>query len=948
MNSLVLLLQFLFLYSLFSSTFTTCFPLVQPKCHQDESHALLQFKEGFVTRKFASDNSLSYPKISSWNSTIDCCSWDGIQCDENTNHVISIDLSSSQLYGKIHANSSLFRLVHLRVLDLADNDFNYSRIPSRIGELSQIKYLNLSRTKLFGEIPPQVSKLSNLLSLDLGNNIAETISGGEIGLLQLELSSLRSIIQNSTKLEILYLSYVTISSTLPNKLSNLTSLKVLSLYNCQLYGDFPVGIFHLPKLRYLDLRDNQNLKGRLPEFRSNALTQIGLDATSFYGTIPASIGKLGSLKVLSVSNCNFFGPIPSSLANLTQLTFIKLGYNKFRGDPTTSLTNLTKLSYLCLGFNEFTMKAISWIGKVSSITYLDLSEVNIGSDIPLSFANLTQLQYLRVENSNLRGEIPSWIMNLTDIAYLNLEKNSLHGEIPKSFFRLENLESISLSTNFLHGKLDLDMFLKFKKLTFLNLSFNILSLLGGKSSSNVTDSRIHVLQLASCNLVEIPTFIRDLSDLGCIILSNNSITSLPSWLWRKTSLQSITVSHSSLTGEISSSICNLKSLMHLDLSFNNLSGNVPSCLGNFSQSLEILMLKGNRLSGLIPQTYLTHNSLQMIDLSNNNLQDQLPRALVNCRRLEFFDVSHNNIKDLFPFWLGAIPELKVLALRGNGFHGPINCPRIGNMTCSFSKLHIIDLSFNKFSGSLPLEMIQSWKSMKASNTSQLQYEQWRLFFRTQQKGQSWTETNTYSFTMSNKGLVMVYERLQEFYKMMAIDISSNNISGEIPKVIGELKGLVLLNLSNNILTGNIPSSLGKLSNLEALDLSFNNLSGKIPQQLTQLTFLEFLNVSFNNLSGPIPQNQQFSTFQDNSFEGNQGLCGDQLSKKCIDHARPSFSPPSASDDDSESFFEFDWKVSLIGYVGGLVAGVALGITFSPQVLRWIQRVFCIYRSHMFL
>ncbi|KAI5432005.1 hypothetical protein KIW84_035949 [Lathyrus oleraceus] len=170
-------------------------------------------------------------------------------------------------------------------------------------------------------------------------------------------------------------------------------------------------------------------------------------------------------------------------------------------------------------------------------------------------------------------------------------------------------------------------------------------------------------------------------------------------------------------------------------------------------------------------------------------------------------------------------------------------------------------------------------------------------------------------------MVMVYERLQEFYSMIAIDISSNKMSGEIPKVIGDLKGLVLLNLSNNNLIGSIPNSLGKLSNLEALDLSRNNLSGKIPQHLTQLTFLEF--------------------FKGDSFEGNKGLCGDQLLKKCLDHAGPSFSPSSASDGDhdSYSFFEFDWKISLIGYIGGLVAGVALGSTFSPHVLGWLKRVF---------
>ncbi|MCI40024.1 receptor-like protein, partial [Trifolium medium] len=73
------------------------------------------------------------------------------------------------------------------------------------------------------------------------------------------------------------------------------------------------------------------------------------------------------------------------------------------------------------------------------------------------------------------------------------------------------------------------------------------------------------------------------------------------------------------------------------------------------------------------------------------------------------------------------------------------------------------------------------------------------------------------------------------------------------------------------------------------------------------------------------------------------LCGDQLSKNCLDHAGagPSFSPPFASDGDhdSESFFELYWYVILIGYVGGLVAGVALGSAFSPDVLGWLKRFF---------
>lgn len=100
----------------------------QPSCHDVESSALLQFKESFVIKASASGYFGSYPKVSSWKlvegETFNCCSWDGVDCDEETGHVIGLDLSSSCLYGSISSNSSLFSLVHLRRLNLADNDFN--------------------------------------------------------------------------------------------------------------------------------------------------------------------------------------------------------------------------------------------------------------------------------------------------------------------------------------------------------------------------------------------------------------------------------------------------------------------------------------------------------------------------------------------------------------------------------------------------------------------------------------------------------------------------------------------------------------------------------------------------------------------------------------------------------------------------------------------------------
>ncbi|MED6151398.1 hypothetical protein PIB30_082074 [Stylosanthes scabra] len=101
--------------------------------HKDESTALLQFKHNFVINNFASHNPSSYPKTVSWIP-----SWHGVECDEVTGHVIGIDLSSSQLYGSLDPNSSLFQLRHLQELDLSDNDSNNPQIPARLCELSQL------------------------------------------------------------------------------------------------------------------------------------------------------------------------------------------------------------------------------------------------------------------------------------------------------------------------------------------------------------------------------------------------------------------------------------------------------------------------------------------------------------------------------------------------------------------------------------------------------------------------------------------------------------------------------------------------------------------------------------------------------------------------------------------------------------------------------------------
>ena len=142
---------------------TLCFASLQALCLDYERSSLLQFKESFVLDRYASSDPLAYPKFEFWTvvgEKSDCCYWDGVVCDQHTGHVVSLDLSSSYLYGSINSSSTLFSLVHLQRLNLADNNFNYSQIPTAFSQLSRLSYLNLSLSVFSGQIPYELSGLS--------------------------------------------------------------------------------------------------------------------------------------------------------------------------------------------------------------------------------------------------------------------------------------------------------------------------------------------------------------------------------------------------------------------------------------------------------------------------------------------------------------------------------------------------------------------------------------------------------------------------------------------------------------------------------------------------------------------------------------------------------------------------------------------------------------------
>uniref|UniRef100_A0A2N9FP38 Leucine-rich repeat-containing N-terminal plant-type domain-containing protein n=1 Tax=Fagus sylvatica TaxID=28930 RepID=A0A2N9FP38_FAGSY len=579
----------------------------------------------------------------------------------------------------------------------------------------------------------------------------------------------------------------------------------------------------------------------------------------------STLFSLRHLHKLNLALNNFSSStIPSQFGHLARLTHLNLSRSFLSGQIPSEISWLSNLVSLDLSYNYFKY----FVGGPDDFKDLNLRRI----DLEALVQNMTYLRELHLDEVNISSSLPQSLANLSSLTSLSLSWGSLLGEFPSNTFVLPKIQAIDLTYNE-----DLAGFLpKFR------------SVLPWKNMISL-DLRSNKLQ----GSLPIPPL----------------------------STQYFFASNNNLTGRIPSLICKVNSLQVLDLSNNHLIGQIPQCLGNFSSSLSVLNMRSNNFQGILPETFIKGSSLRTLDVSLNRIEGKIPRSLVKCRLLEVLNLGNNIMNDIFPFWLESLPELKILILRANGFQGPI---WDSHTNFGFSKLHVIDLSHNNFSGRLPSEYFKTWNAMLM------------VHGKINSKPEYMADHSGYyedSITVMNKGLEMELVKILTIF--IAIDLSNNRFCGEIPNTMGNLKELIVLNLSRNSFTGPIPSSFGNLIELQSLDLSQNKFLGEIPQQLISLTFLAYLNLSQNQLIGPIPQGGQFWTFQSSSFEGNLELCGSPLLMKCENNETPISTLSYES-----SFGEgFNWKAVVIGYACGLVIGLLIGHVVISRRAHWFMKTF---------
>jgi|GEM_PF-3184300 len=324
------------------------------------------------------------------------------------------------------------------------------------------------------------------------------------------------------------------------------------------------------------------------------------------------------------------------------------------------------------------------------------------------------------------------------------------------------------------------------------------------------------LDFTGWGLGELPEGLHKLQNLTFLSLEENELTTFPANL--------------------------PKSLKVLNLSSNNLSS-IPPEIGNLS-NLENLYLSSNQLNGEIPVELGNLDNLVHLSLRNNNLTGNIPPELAHLNNLRHLDLASNQLSGCY------YPNLKNLTTTLSS-----------NSNAYISVGNNFDVTWEDFCNNEIGICYQYSECRKRDSLALI-----GLYSAT--NGSSWINTwnlnesmdNWFGVTLNANGCIT------------NLNLSSNDLTGYIPKEISYLDNMIELSLVDNELVGSIPTEISNLSNLRTLSLYSNNLSGKIPN-FSNLLNIRDIHLYNNQLSGHIPNslaelpNLKYLSLSNNQLKG---------------------------------------------------------------------------------
>ncbi|XP_027181763.1 probable LRR receptor-like serine/threonine-protein kinase At3g47570 [Coffea eugenioides] len=293
------------------------------------------------------------------------------------------------------------------------------------------------------------------------------------------------------------------------------------------------------------------------------------------GSIPPSLGKISSLRILSISRNNLGGNIPAEIGRLSNLHVLEQSSNKLLGAVPPQLYNISTL-------------------RIFSITN-NLLSGRIPATVGLTLPNLTLFS---ADLNQFFGSIPTTLANALGLIKFSIEDNSITGPIPQNLGRLQELQVLHFGHNPLGtGKAnDISFISSLTNCTNLQILSLSRIQIGGILPTAIANLSTKLTSLwLNDNIISssLPSGIGNLE----LYLSNNSFTGeIPSTIGDSSELQILVLEQNMLTGQIPASLAKLNFISTLNLSYNMLEGEVPMD-GIFANSSTFLALGNGKLCG---------------------------------------------------------------------------------------------------------------------------------------------------------------------------------------------------------------------------------------------------------------------------------------------------------------------------------------------------------------
>nr|KJB71708.1 hypothetical protein B456_011G138200 [Gossypium raimondii] len=501
---------------------------------------------------------------------------------------------------------------------------------------------------------------------------------------------------------------------------------------------------------------------------------------------------------------------------------------------------------------------LKWLSKLGGLETLDLSITNAKNNLLLHLGGLSSLITLILQQNDLKETIHlrgnDGQLSLINLEEIDLTVNLFNNSIMEELSGFSNLKSLKIGSNRLNGLVDLKELCALGHLETLDLSYN--------------EVNRFVTSKGLC-------YLNNLEELS---LNGNALGgAVAPCLGNLTSLRYLDISNNHFTGNIASTpLANLTTLQFLSLSNNQLQ--VPMSFRSFANhsNLKVLLADQNNMVADEPtafQTWWPKFQLEVFSMSNCMIEEhgnlQLPNFLYFQHDLRDVDLSYCDFGGIrFPHWLlENNTRLEQLYMIDTSIVGPLFLPSHPSFN-----LKVFDISNNKIHHDIPRNFCSLFPHLEGLFMS-------KNDFKTDIPPCLGGLRRLQMLDLSHNDLFgEIPEELRMSSSLANLILSNNSLSGKIiptvyhliilleelrldgDKFEGEIsyfspisiKNLQVLDVSDNDISGELPTWLWDTISLKILDFSKNNFEGPITMQLCKLINLEFLDLSSNHLSGTIP------------------------------------------------------------------------------------------------